>query len=106
MHLLLILLRYITCSDLCCKRCLLCILQGKTNRIIKSVFVAVCNLQLSESYGPVLTVYLGRQRTVVLVGYDAVKEALVDQGDDFSGRGPVPFLFKATKGYGKVGISG
>lgn len=62
----------------------------------------MCNLQLSESYGPVITVYLGRQRTVVLAGYDAVKEALVDQGDDFFGRGQLPFLFRATKGYGKV----
>ncbi|XP_035009889.1 cytochrome P450 2G1 [Hippoglossus stenolepis] len=57
-------------------------------------------LKLSESYGPVLTVYLGRQRAVVLVGYDAVKEALVDQADDFTGRAPIPFLFRATKGYG------
>ncbi|XP_078140113.1 cytochrome P450 2F3-like [Centroberyx gerrardi] len=57
-------------------------------------------LKLSESYGPVMTVYLGRQRTVVLVGYDAVKEALVDQADKFTGRGPIPFLIRATKGYG------
>ncbi|XP_035857167.1 cytochrome P450 2F3-like isoform X2 [Sander lucioperca] len=57
-------------------------------------------LKLSESYGPVMTVYLGRQRVVVLVGYDAVKEALVDQADDFTGRAPVPLLMKATKGYG------
>ncbi|XP_029026512.1 cytochrome P450 2F3-like [Betta splendens] len=56
--------------------------------------------QLSEKYGPVLTVYLGRQRTVVLVGYDAVKEALVDQADDFTGRGPLPLLIRATRGYG------
>lgn len=62
------------------------------------------NLQLSESYGPVMTVYLGRQRVVVLVGYDAVKEALVDQGEDFTGRGPIPFLFKVTRGYGNMGI--
>ncbi|KAI3354028.1 hypothetical protein L3Q82_018582, partial [Scortum barcoo] len=61
-------------------------------------------LKLSESYGPVMTVYLGPQRTVVLVGYDAVKEALVDQADDFTGRGPVPFLLKVTRGYG-LGIS-
>ncbi|KAF3847327.1 hypothetical protein F7725_020355 [Dissostichus mawsoni] len=33
-------------------------------------------LKFSETYGPVMTVYLGWQRTVVLVGYDAVKEAL------------------------------
>ncbi|XP_034722668.1 cytochrome P450 2G1 [Etheostoma cragini] len=61
-------------------------------------------LKLSETYGPVMTLYLGWQRTVVLVGYDAVKEALVDQADDFTGRGPLPFLVKVTKGYG-LGIS-
>ncbi|XP_056139546.1 cytochrome P450 2F5-like [Lampris incognitus] len=57
-------------------------------------------MELSERYGPVMTVYLGRQRAVVLVGYDAVKEALVDQADDFSGRGPIPIMVRATKGYG------
>ncbi|XP_047450143.1 cytochrome P450 2F3-like [Mugil cephalus] len=61
-------------------------------------------VKFSKAYGPVVTVYLGWQRTVVLVGYDAVKEALVDQADDFTGRGPLPFLMKATKGYG-LGIS-
>lgn len=62
-------------------------------------------LQLSEKYGPVITVYLGWQRTVVLVGYDVVMEALVDRGDEFSGRGPLPFLVKATKGYGNTGVN-
>ncbi|XP_070685957.1 cytochrome P450 2G1-like [Pempheris klunzingeri] len=57
-------------------------------------------LKLSESYGPVVTVHMGYKRAVVLVGYDAVKEALVDQADDFSGRGPLPFFIKVTKGYG------
>ncbi|XP_068172649.1 cytochrome P450 2G1-like [Antennarius striatus] len=61
-------------------------------------------LKFSEIHGPVMTLYLGWQRTVVLVGYDAVKEALVDQAEDFTGRGPLPFLVKATKGYG-LGIS-
>lgn len=49
-----------------------------------------------------MTMYLGPQRTVILLGYDAVKEALVDQADDFSGRGPIPLLFKASKGYGNI----
>uniref|UniRef100_A0A3Q2GG78 Cytochrome P450 2G1-like n=1 Tax=Cyprinodon variegatus TaxID=28743 RepID=A0A3Q2GG78_CYPVA len=61
-------------------------------------------LELSKTYGPVMTLYLGWQRVVVLVGYDTVKEALVDQADDFTGRAPVPFLYKATKGFG-IGIS-
>lgn len=47
-----------------------------------------------------MTLHLGWQRTVVLVGYDAVKEALVDHADDFTGRGPLPFLLKVTDGYG------
>ena len=54
----------------------------------------------SGVYGPVMTVYLGRQRAVVLVGYEAVKEALVDQAEDFIGRAPVPFLVRVTRGYG------
>lgn len=49
-----------------------------------------------------MTLYLGWQRTVILVGYDAVKEALVDQADDFTGRGPLPFLMKVTNGYGNT----
>uniref|UniRef100_A0A3P9PYV8 Cytochrome P450 2G1-like n=1 Tax=Poecilia reticulata TaxID=8081 RepID=A0A3P9PYV8_POERE len=43
-------------------------------------------LEFSKTYGPVMTFNLGWQRVVVLVGYDAVKEALVDQADDFTGR--------------------
>ncbi|XP_075957137.1 cytochrome P450 2G1-like [Anarhichas minor] len=61
-------------------------------------------VKLSETHGPVMTLYLGWQRVVFLVGYDAVKEALVDQADDFTGRGPMPFLIKMTKGYG-LGMS-
>ncbi|KAK2846641.1 hypothetical protein Q5P01_009640 [Channa striata] len=63
-------------------------------------------LKLSEKYGQVLTVYLGRQRAVVLVGYDALKEALVDQAEDFNGRGPLPLLVRSTKGYGLVMSNG
>ncbi|XP_008301338.1 cytochrome P450 2Y3 [Stegastes partitus] len=63
-------------------------------------------LKLSETYGPVMTVYLGPQRAVFLVGYEAVKEALVDQAEDFTGRGPVPFIMRATKGYGLVVSNG
>uniref|UniRef100_A0AAY4DMF2 Cytochrome P450 n=1 Tax=Denticeps clupeoides TaxID=299321 RepID=A0AAY4DMF2_9TELE len=59
-------------------------------------------LEWSKQYGPVITVYMGLQRVVVLVGYETVKEALVDQAEDFSGRAPVPFVYKATRGYGLV----
>ncbi|XP_060227131.1 cytochrome P450 2C70-like [Meriones unguiculatus] len=41
---------------------------------------------LANEYGPVFTVYLGMKPTVVLHGYEALKEALIDRGDEFSGR--------------------
>ncbi|XP_078517159.1 cytochrome P450 2G1-like isoform X3 [Lissotriton helveticus] len=46
--------------------------------------------RLSKTYGPVFTVYMGSRRVVVLWGYEAVKEALVDQAEEFSGRGKLP----------------
>ncbi|KAA0713546.1 Cytochrome P450 2G1 [Triplophysa tibetana] len=56
----------------------------------------------SKTYGPVMTVYLGPQRTVVLVGYETVKEALVDHAEDFASRAPIPFLCRVLKGYGLI----
>uniref|UniRef100_A0A2K6NKM8 Cytochrome P450 family 2 subfamily F member 1 n=1 Tax=Rhinopithecus roxellana TaxID=61622 RepID=A0A2K6NKM8_RHIRO len=48
--------------------------------------------KLSKEYGSVYTVHLGSRRVVVLSGYLAMKEALVDQGEEFSGHaGPVLF---------------
>ncbi|XP_069799557.1 cytochrome P450 2F3-like [Dendropsophus ebraccatus] len=56
--------------------------------------------ELSNKYGPVFTIYLGPQPNVVLYGYKAVKEALVEQADNFSGRGPFPAVYNFTKGNG------
>lgn len=47
------------------------------------------------------TVYFGMKPTVVLHGYEAVKEALIDLGEDFSGRGSLPLSEKVNKGYGR-----
>ncbi|XP_069890692.1 cytochrome P450 2C19-like [Dipodomys merriami] len=54
----------------------------------------------SKVYGPVFTLYLGMQPTVVLHGYEAVKEALIDHGEEFSGRGRFPLVDKANRGFG------
>ncbi|XP_009320661.1 PREDICTED: cytochrome P450 2H1-like isoform X1 [Pygoscelis adeliae] len=62
--------------------------------------------KLSKKYGPVFTVYLGPQKVVVLYGYDVVKEALIDQADDFSGRGNLPLLKKIFQGTGIVTSNG
>ncbi|KAM8952305.1 cytochrome P450 2F2-like [Pelodytes ibericus] len=55
---------------------------------------------LSKKYGPVFTIYLGLQPNVVLCGYKAVREALVEQGDNFSGRGDFPVVQRFTQGNG------
>ncbi|KAM9323980.1 cytochrome P450 2F3-like [Gastrophryne carolinensis] len=56
--------------------------------------------ELKDKYGPVFTIYLGMKPHVVLYGYQAVKEALVDQADDFSGRGHFPAVYNFTQGNG------
>ncbi|XP_069500522.1 cytochrome P450 2G1-like isoform X2 [Ambystoma mexicanum] len=56
-------------------------------------------LALRKKYGDVFTMYLGTRKVVVLCGYKAVKEALIDQGEDFSGRGDMPSMARVYKDY-------
>ncbi|XP_004370084.1 cytochrome P450 2C23-like isoform X2 [Trichechus manatus latirostris] len=58
--------------------------------------------KLAKEYGPVYTLHLGPQPTVVLHGYEAVKEALIDRGDVFLGRGRMPIIEDTQKGYGII----
>ncbi len=55
------------------------------------VNVFLCVLQLSKTYGNIFQVFLGPRKTVVLVGYKTVKEALVNHAEEFGDRdiGPV-----------------
>ncbi|XP_058528014.1 cytochrome P450 2C42-like isoform X3 [Ochotona princeps] len=53
--------------------------------------------KFSKAYGPVFTLYFGTKPTVILHGYEAVKEALVDLGDEFSGRGSFPVPERTNK---------
>uniref|UniRef100_A0A8C9Q1S8 unspecific monooxygenase n=1 Tax=Spermophilus dauricus TaxID=99837 RepID=A0A8C9Q1S8_SPEDA len=48
---------------------------------VKDISKSLTNL--SKVYGPVFTLYLGMKPIVVLHGYEAVKEALVDHGEEF-----------------------
>ncbi|XP_036048039.1 cytochrome P450 2C29-like isoform X2 [Onychomys torridus] len=73
--------------------------------------IDVKNLQqsftnFSKAYGPVFTLYFGTQPTVVLHGYEAVKEALIDHGEEFSGRGRLPAVDKLLNGLGIVFSNG
>ncbi|XP_030074575.1 cytochrome P450 2F3 [Microcaecilia unicolor] len=71
-------------------------LQVDINDLIKSL------VKLSEKYGPIYTFYLGSRPTVVLCGYEILKEALVDNAEVFSGRGDFPAVQQYSKGNGIV----
>nr|QLC36625.1 cytochrome P450 2K1-like2 [Kryptolebias hermaphroditus] len=56
--------------------------------------------QLSKTYGPVFQVYFGPKKVVVLAGYRTVKEALLNQADEFGNREITPILNDLTQGHG------
>ncbi|XP_076419136.1 cytochrome P450 2C11 [Peromyscus maniculatus bairdii] len=62
--------------------------------------------KLSKVYGPVFTLYMGMKPSVVLHGHEAVKEALIDHGEEFAGRGSFPVSEKVNKGLGIVFSNG
>ncbi|KAF1578556.1 UNVERIFIED_CONTAM: Cytochrome P450 2C70, partial [Eudyptes pachyrhynchus] len=76
------------------------ILQVDVKNISKSMGM------LAKKYGPVFTVYLGMKPTVVLHGYKAMKEALIDQGDEFSDKTDSSLLSRTSQGLGIVFSNG
>nr|AXE71691.1 CYP2B [Arborimus longicaudus] len=56
--------------------------------------------QLREKYGDVFTMHLGPRPVVMLYGTEAIREALVDQAEAFSGRGTIAVVQPITKDYG------
>ncbi|XP_077338164.1 cytochrome P450 2G1-like [Lithobates pipiens] len=63
--------------------------------------------KLSEKYGPVFTVHMGMEKVVMLCSCDAVKEALIDNADDFGARGHMPLLERISSGgHGVVSSNG
>uniref|UniRef100_A0A8D2DN02 Cytochrome P450 n=1 Tax=Sciurus vulgaris TaxID=55149 RepID=A0A8D2DN02_SCIVU len=61
---------------------------------------------LREKYGDVFTVYLGPRPVVVLCGTEAIREALVDQAEDFSGWGTLAIIEPIVQEYGVVFANG
>ncbi|XP_040283166.1 cytochrome P450 2K4-like [Bufo bufo] len=57
-------------------------------------------MELSETYGPVFSIQMGLKKIVVLAGYDAVKDALVNHAEEFEERARVPIFEKMDKGLG------
>lgn len=68
--------------------------------------IPACPHQLSERYGPVFTVHLGRQKTVVLAGYEAVREALVGTGPELADRPPIAIFQLIQGGGGRCTVQG
>ena len=48
----------------------------------------------------VYTLYFAMKPTMVLCGYETVKEAPIDLGEEFSQRGSLSVLERDAKGYG------
>uniref|UniRef100_A0A8W4F6Q9 unspecific monooxygenase n=1 Tax=Sus scrofa TaxID=9823 RepID=A0A8W4F6Q9_PIG len=65
---------------------------------VKDISKSLSNL--SKVYGPVFTVYFDLKPAVVLHGYEAMKEALIAAGEEFSGRGHFPMAERVNKGHG------
>ncbi|XP_021506281.1 cytochrome P450 2F3-like [Meriones unguiculatus] len=63
-------------------------------------------MELSSRWGPVFTVWLGPRPAVVLCGYAALRDALVQQADAFSGRGAMAVFERFTHGNGIVFSNG
>ncbi|CAO2626327.1 Cytochrome P450 2B19 [Lemmus lemmus] len=62
--------------------------------------------QFREKYGDVFTVHLGPRPVVMLYGTEAIREALVDQAEAFSGRGTIAVVQPVFKDYGMVFSNG
>nr|XP_033789180.1 cytochrome P450 2G1-like [Geotrypetes seraphini] len=73
---------------------------------LKSGDIVQSFTKLYKKYGPAFTVYLGNRPLVVLCGYKAVKEALIDQGEDFYERGRMPAFEKINQGSGVTFLKG
>nr|XP_033817256.1 cytochrome P450 2H2-like [Geotrypetes seraphini] len=63
-------------------------------------------MELGEKYGKVFTIHLGPKPSVVLFGYDTLKDALIGQAEDFSGRAVLPVFERIVHGKGLVFSNG
>ncbi|XP_013361685.1 PREDICTED: cytochrome P450 2C55 isoform X1 [Chinchilla lanigera] len=73
---------------------------------LRKVTTSCLSRRFSKVYGPVFTLYFGMKPTVVVHGYEAVKEALDDLGEEFSGRGSFPIVEKTNRGHGIIFSNG
>ncbi|XP_068089312.1 cytochrome P450 2B4-like [Hyperolius riggenbachi] len=63
-------------------------------------------MKLSEKYGPVFTAHLALGKVVVLCGYDIIKEALIDNAEEFTDRPIGPVFTRTNRNCGLVHSNG
>ncbi|XP_067322190.1 cytochrome P450 2J4-like isoform X1 [Anolis sagrei] len=61
-------------------------------------------IKLAEQYGDIFLLWAGHIPVVILSGFEAVKEGLVDHSEDFSERSLTPYIAAISRGKG-VGFS-
>ncbi|XP_072337674.1 cytochrome P450 2K1-like [Scyliorhinus torazame] len=59
-------------------------------------------MELSEKYGTVFSIKLGRTNVVVLTGFETVKDALINHAEEFGERAHVPIFETTVKGHGII----
>ncbi|KAI4896634.1 hypothetical protein NFI96_029885 [Prochilodus magdalenae] len=62
--------------------------------------------ELSKRYGCIFTIWFANTPVVVISGYQALKDSMIEMGEQFSGRSNYPQLMKVTNGYGLLVSSG
>ncbi|XP_073530078.1 cytochrome P450 2C26-like isoform X1 [Phyllobates terribilis] len=63
-------------------------------------------MEISKTYGSVFSVNLGMQKFVILCGYDAVKDALINHAEEFAGRPVTAIGSRTSQGYGVIAANG
>ncbi|XP_044145498.1 cytochrome P450 2C29-like [Bufo gargarizans] len=63
-------------------------------------------MKLAKEYGTVFSIQTGMSKSVVLCGYDTIKDALINHSEFFSERPLSPVFKETTKGYGVVFSNG
>ncbi|XP_056419958.1 cytochrome P450 2C14-like [Hyla sarda] len=63
-------------------------------------------MKLAKKYGPVYSIHMGMTKTVVLCGFEAIKEALINHAEVFSDRPVIPSNAKLSGNNGVVFSNG
>ncbi|KPP60109.1 cytochrome P450 2K1-like, partial [Scleropages formosus] len=71
---------------------------------LKKLHISLC--ELSKKYGSVFTVHFGPKKVVVLAGFKTIKEALINNADEFGDRDITPTFYKMAHHHGVMFANG